>query len=202
MVWKHEASWWNIGILLTTKHNSQAKKTNKHRPDGRRSIRLPGYDYSQEGAYVITIVVKDRACRFGNIVGNAVELNTVGMIVQEEWEKTKIIRPNVDLDTFVVMPIHVHGIIILNESGRGTSRRAPTVERFGKPTSNSIPTIVRLFKSVSTKRINEICNTPGVPVWQRNYYEHIIRDDDALNNVREYILNNPTQWALDKENPF
>ncbi len=84
---------------------------------------------------------------------------------------------------------------------RGTLQRAPTVEQFGKPTSNTVPTIVRLFKSASTKRINEMHHTPGVPVWQRNYYEHIIRNDDELNHIREYIAGNTAQWELDRENP-
>ena len=80
-------------------------------------------------------------------------------------------------------------------------QRAPTKEQFGKPVSNSIPTIVRLFKSTATKQINEIRNTPGFPVWQRNYYEHIIRNEDELNRIREYIINNPLQWPEDENNP-
>jgi REP element-mobilizing transposase RayT len=133
----------------------------------------------------------------GEIVDGEMQLNEAGKIVEEEWLRTPVIRTNIELDTFVIMPNHIHGIIILNDLGRGTSRRAPTRERFGKPTSNSIPTIIRLFKSATTKRINEINLTPGAPVWQRNYYERIIRDERELNNIREYITNNVLKWAFD-----
>ncbi|MCP9448369.1 MAG: hypothetical protein NNA22_12480 [Nitrospira sp.] len=176
------------------------------RPAGRpnrRSIRLKGYDYSQAGAYFITIVTQDRACLFGDGVGGEIRLNGLGEIVRQEWLRTGHIRPNVELDAFVVMPNHVHGIIVLHGDGRGTLQRAPTtVERFGKPTSNTIPTIVRLFKSATTKRINERRGTPGAPIWQRNYYEHIIRDDESLNRIRQYIAENPLRWHLDRENPY
>jgi hypothetical protein len=77
----------------------------------------------------------------------------------------------------------------------------PLPEKFCKPVPGSIPTIVRSFKSAVTKRINKMRNTPGAPVWQRNYYEHIIRNDESLNCIREYIVNNPLQWELDRENP-
>ncbi len=79
--------------------------------------------------------------------------------------------------------------------------RAPTTERFGKPVSGSLPTIVRAFKRAATKRINHLRGTPGLPVWQRNYYEHIIRDDAGLNRIREYIVYNPQRWHLDQYNP-
>lgn len=171
-------------------------------PDRRRSLRLQGYDYAQAGAYFVTICTQGRECLFGEIVGGAIQLNNAGRVVSDEWFKTAQIRENVILsaDEFVVMPNHVHGIIWLVD-GRGTLQRAPTVERFGKPTSGSIPTIVRLFKSVTTRQINLQRGTPGAPVWQRNYYEHIIRNDESLGRIRDYIVNNPLQWALDRENP-
>lgn len=83
----------------------------------------------------------------------------------------------------------------------GARRDVPIVERFGKPTSNSIPTIVRLFKSTTTKQINKFRHSPGLPIWQRGYYEHIIRNDKDLNNIRDYIVNNPMQWFYDDETP-
>ena len=177
----------------------------------RRSIRLRGYDYTQAGAYFVTICTQDRACLFGEIIDGQMRLNAAGHIVHDEWLRTEALRPNVELDAFVVMPNHFHGIIVLDPDcgdtldGRGTLlraplQRAPTVEQFGKPTSNSIPTIVRLFKSASTKRINELRATPGARVWQRNYYEHIIRSEESLNRIREYITNNPMQWEWDREN--
>ena len=169
----------------------------------RRSIRLKGYDYSQAGAYFITICTQDRACLFGDVVDGEMRLNDVGGMVHDEWLRTADMRPNVELDAFVVMPNHFHGIIILHPDGRGTLQRTPTttVEQFGKPTSNTVPTIVRLFKSASTKRINEHRGTPGVSVWQRNYYEHIIRNEESLNRIRQYIYENPARWDMDRNNP-
>ena len=159
---------------------------------------------SAPGEYFITICAYNRGCIFGDVINEEMRLSAVGNIVKGEWLRTATIRPNVELDVFVVMPNHIHGIIVLNEiynmHGRGTSRRAPTLERFGKPTSNSIPTIVRLFKSTTTKQINKIRYSPGLPIWQRGYYEHIIRNDKDLNNIRDYIINNPLKWMEDKEN--
>jgi len=87
-------------------------------------------------------------------------------------------------------------------NGRGTACRAPTTgEQFGKPVSGSLPTMIRSFKSTVTKQINEMCNTPGAGFWQRNYYEHIIRNDNELNRIREYITHNPVRWDMDRENP-
>jgi len=125
-------------------------------------------------------------------------LNEHGMAVREEWLRTAQLRETVELDAFTIMPNHMHGIIVIT-NGRGTARRAPT-ERFGKPVANSIPTIMRAFKSASTKRINEMRYTPGTPVWQRNCHEHVIRNDDELKVIRQYTLSNPANWTAD-ENP-
>lgn len=133
------------------------------------------------------------------------EFNQNGEIVKIEWLKTFEMRKNLALDEYMIMPNHFHGIIIItdNESdGRGTLQRAPTFEQFGKPVSNSIPTIIRLFKSTTTKQINELRNTPGTKIWQRNYYEHIIRNENELNKIREYIQNNQLNWQEDRENPM
>ncbi len=179
----------------------------------RRSIRLHGYDYTQAGACFITVCTHNRECLFGDVVDGEMRLNEIGLIVQDEWMKTAVLRPCVVLDAFVVMPNHVHGIIVLTGDCRGTLQRAPTdhraptahgthtIEQFGKPTSNSIPTIVRLFKSAATKRINEYRRTLGVPIWQRNYYEHVIRSEESLKRIREYIVHNPSRWAMDQGNP-
>ena len=167
----------------------------------RRSVRLQGYDYAQVGAYFVTIVTQGRECLFGDVMDGEMVLNEYGQIIVGEWERTADIRPNVSLDVFIAMPNHIHGIIMIAD-GRGTLQRAPTTERFGQPTSNSIPTIIRLFKSVTTKRINVVRGMPGGAVWQRNYYEHIIRDESTLHCIREYIVNNPLRWAVDRENPL
>ena len=187
----------------------------------RRSIRLKGYDYTQPGAYFITLCTQHRACLFGEVVDGRMVLNDAGRIVREEWFRTANLRPYVVLhdDEFVVMPNHVHGIIWIVDEGDeagphvvGSRRRVvgsrrrrdpttTTTEQFGKPVPGSIPTIVRAFKSAVTRRINEYRGTPGMPVWQRNYYEHIIRDERSLHRIRRYIADNPARWARDRNNP-
>jgi putative transposase len=116
--------------------------------------------------------------------------------------------PHVLLDEFVVMPNHVHGIIVIMPTHAvGATHASPlqnddTPTRPRGPQRQSVGSIVGSFKSAATKRINEQRGTPGAPVWQRDYFEHIIRNDESLNRIREYILNNPLQWALDRENPL
>ena len=181
----------------------------------RRSIRLKGYDYTQAGAYFVTICTHERECLFGEVINGQVRLSRWGEIVYEEWFRTAELRPYVRLypDEFVVMPNHVHGIIWIVETtdsttaGTGTAAPCPNnppcpnpkTEQFARPVSGSIPTIVRAFKAATTKRINEQRNTPGAPVWQRNYYEHVIRNDKALRRIRTYILANPDNWVRDPE---
>jgi putative transposase len=163
---------------------------NKHH---RRSIRLKGYDYTQAGAYFITIVTQDRACLFGEVVEGEMRLNPFGEIVAESWQWLAMQYDYVELDEWVIMPNHLHGTIVITDD-RGGSRTAPTVKR--KPVGR----LIGAFKTVSTKRINEHRDTPGVPVWQRNYYEHIIRNEDDLEAIRRYIACNPLRWHLDREN--
>ena len=140
------------------------------------SIRLPGHDYSSPGAYFITICTHNRQCLFGEIVDGEIMLNEFGELVKSEWQKTGIIRPNIVIDAFVIMPNHLHGILIINDEfcyGRDTLQRVSTIgrkinennqiEQFGKPTKNSIPTIVRSFKSTTTKQINQMRQTPTFP---------------------------------------
>jgi len=166
----------------------------------RRSLRIPGYDYSEVGPYFVTICTKYQKHMFGKIIGDEMQLNDMGQVVVQEWITTAQLRPYVQLDEFVVMPNHFHGIIaIIGGECRGTARRAPTA--FGKPTAGSLPTIVGAFKSAVTKRINELHCSPGGIVWQRGYYEHIIRDEKSLDRTRENIIYNPLSWSLDRENP-
>ncbi len=163
----------------------------------RRSIRLRAYDYSQAGAYFITLCVHDRACLFGDIADGVMHLNDLGRAVESEWLHTRGVRPQVELDEYVVMPNHFHGIVVVVDMGRGVLQYAPT---FRSP-SRSVGAVVRGFKSAVTRRINQMRQTPGLPVWQRNYYEHIIRSERELARIRQYIVNNPAQWASDRENP-
>jgi len=173
----------------------------------RRSIRLKEYDYTTAGYYCITICTYDHQCLFGEIKNGKFLSNRMGQIVQTEWKKTPAIRPNILLDEFVIMPNHLHGIIII-DNAVGAHRnvplppKSPTIEQFGKSTPNSIPTIVKLFKSTVTKQINILRKTPTQPVWQRDYFEHIIRNDKELFNIRQYIINNPLKWELDNEHPI
>jgi REP element-mobilizing transposase RayT len=184
----------------------------------RRSIRLKGYDYSQPGAYFVTICTQDRECLFGEVVDGAIRLNKAGEIVWQTWHDLPDHIVNIVLDTFVVMPNHVHGIIIITDGqtpatdsdsasvdgvgadgvgadGVGAGSEPAPTRRYG------LPEIIRQFKTFSARRINEIRNMQGVAVWQRNYYEHIIRDEQSLNRIREYILSNPSRWTMDRENP-
>lgn len=148
----------------------------------RRSIRLIGYDYSRSGAYFITICTHNRECIFGEIVDRAMNYNELGNIALLHWHNLATHHPNIEIDESIVMPNHLHGIIIVQES------------------SKPISEIIRGFKTFSARQINKLLDRKGCPLWQRNYYEHIIRNEDELNNVRQYILNNPTNWQKDKNN--
>jgi len=169
----------------------------------RRSTRLKSWDYSWSGWYYVTICAYGKECLFGEIVGDEMRLNSIGRIVEEEWLRTPEVRKEVELDMYVVMPNHLHGIIMIGESVGATQEdpfvgahsRAP-LQR--KP--RSLGSFVAGFKSVTTKRINELRNTLGHPVWQRGFHDHIIRNEADLVRIREYIRNNPLQLALDEEN--
>jgi hypothetical protein len=162
----------------------------------RRSIRLKGYDYSRGGLYFITICCQYKARLFGEIdVGTEFTsaqmiLNKFGQIAYNEWLKTPEIRNNIALGEFVVMPNHIHCIIQILERGEYHSPLHGT--------SNNIGAIVRGYKSTVTKQLN-ILNI-GCPVWQRNYYEHIIRDELSYQKISNYITNNPEKWANDTYN--
>ncbi|MBM4462743.1 MAG: transposase [Chloroflexi bacterium] len=165
----------------------------------RRSVRLKGYDYAQEGAYFVTICTRDRECMFGDEHNGEIRLNQYGLIVREEWLRTAELRENAKLEACVVMPNHLHGIIAITNR-RGVSPYAPTGTL--RSPSHTLGAIVRGFKSASTKLINETRHTPGTPVWQRNYYEHVIRDEDDLQRIQQYILDNPAHWAEDENHPL
>ena len=157
----------------------------------RRSIRLKEYDYSQTGAYFVTVCVQDRKFLFGDIIDGTMQLNKYGQTAMECWGKIPRHFMDVTSDVFVVMPNHLHGIVVIVNDGRGMACHAPTNRYFGKPIPNSLSTIIGSFKSAVTKYINLSRNTSGAIVWQRNYYEHIIRNKNELNRIREYIINNP-----------
>jgi len=176
----------------------------------RKSLRLKDYDYSQEGCYFVTISTHHRKCLFGDVKNGEMVLNDLGRIVDDCWQWLIDHHEHVDGDLWVVMPNHLHGIIAINECGgysqrgecsqrRGGSRTAPTsmetsIKR--KPLGR----LVGAFKTVSTKKINELCHTPGQILWQRNYFERIIRTDYELHQTRQYIQTNPETWKKTEEN--
>jgi putative transposase len=167
----------------------------------RRSIRLKEYDYTQAGAYFITICTYQRQNIFGEIVNGEMKLNSFGEIAYNEWFKAAELRLNVNLfkEQFVVMPNHVHGNIWLIYE-LGTRQHRVSTERFGKPVSGSIPTIIRAYKSAVTYAINKLENSRGAVVWQKNYYEHVIRNEKELELITKYIEYNPMSWQIDRDN--
>ncbi|MFT3890637.1 MAG: hypothetical protein QM730_03310 [Anaerolineales bacterium] len=161
----------------------------------RHSIRLMGYDYSLAGAYFVTIVAWQREMLFGEIVNGEMVLNEFGQIVSEKWQWLETQYPYVALGAWIVMPNHFHGILVIHDDGRGGSRSAPTpIKR--KPLGG----LIGAFKTVSTKHINLSRNTEGQLVWQRNYYEHIIRNEQEMDRITRYVEANPSLWAEDDEN--
>lgn len=190
----------------------------------RRSIRLKGYDYSQEGAYFVTICTHKHLLLF--------EDEEIKRIIDEAWLNTANLRSNIALDEFIVMPNHVHGIIFIkqqvkNNADVGAYCRTPLkVSKKGnvnlqhvdqeraninsplqqphcrlRGPSHTIGSIIRGFKSSISMKINMLRRTPRAPVWQRNYYDHVIRDERDLYKIRKYIRENPLKWEIDRENP-
>jgi REP element-mobilizing transposase RayT len=166
----------------------------------RKSIRLKEYDYSLPGAYFITICTYDKQCILSDIIDGELRLRETGKIVEECWNDIPNHFPNVELDEFVVMPDHIHGIIIIHEPV-GAIHESPLPASVYERRTMMLPKIVGRFKMNSAKRINILLAASGSHVWQRNYYEHVLRDDKDLNNIRNYIAGNPVRWALDAEHP-
>ncbi len=182
----------------------------------RRSIRLPAYDYAQPGAYFVTVCTQDRQPVLGEVIGGEMVLSDPGQMVQAIWREMPQHYPGVEVDAFVVMPNHVHGIIILvgptpdvgatpcgcpESSGQA---RGPAPTRVTR--AMSLADVVHRFKSMTTARYRLGVSRDGWQpfagrLWQRNYYEHIVRDEEELNRMRQYITDNPAQWDDDPENP-
>ncbi|MCK6555854.1 transposase [Candidatus Binatia bacterium] len=233
--------------------------------DRRRSIRLKGYDYQQQGGYFITICTQNRAFLFGDVVNGDMRLNDAGRLIQSVWNDMPTFYRGVETDEFVVMPNHVHGIIVLVRAtprgrpdgrddavgatprgrpdgrdavgatprGRPDGRDAVGATPRGRPDGRddavgatprgrpdgrdagqargpaptmSLGDVVHRFKTMTTRRYADAVKQSGWPafagrLWQRNYYEHIIRNEESLNRIRRYILDNPARWASDRENP-
>ena len=175
----------------------------------RRPLRLPAYDYAQPGAYFITLCTYRRLPLFGEIIEDRMRLNDVGQAVQSCWAELPLHFPHVEVDAFIVMPNHIHGVIMIHDAGEhlaapenvGATHASPLPKRAFGPRHRSLVSIVGSLKSAAARRINQLRGTPGAPVWQRNYFEHIIRDEAALNRIRAYIQSNPQRWHFDVENP-
>lgn len=163
----------------------------------RRSIRLKGHDYSQLGAYFITICAYDKKCLFGKIIDHKMVLNQFGTIAYNEWMKSITIRTEIELDSITIMPNHIHGIVFICNQTIKDARFTSTKNRLSALKPASIPSFIAGYKSSVTRQINQIRKRPGAPVWQRNYYEHIIRNEVSLEMIREYILYNPKTWEKD-----
>lgn len=182
----------------------------------RRSIRLKDYDYTQPGGYFITLLAWQRECLFGQIVEGEMRLNPIGKVLEYYW-KTLSAHFSVEIDEWVIMPNHFHAVLIIVDDGvrakqpgknisaediRSSGRFALTeIKRPNGTVPGSLGAIIQNFKSNTTREINRQRQTPGLPVWHRNYYEHILRNDAELAQVRRYIRDNPRRWAEDEENP-
>lgn len=224
---------------MTTPINPGGRKTCLNR----RSIRLKGYDYSQAGAYFITIVTQDRKHLFGEVINGEMLLNEAGRMILAEWEALPQRFPTVEIDAFVVMPNHVHGIIVIVAADNvvagvgagvavdvgaglvpalvpgattdgaitngattdGATTHGATTHGATTRVAPTVGDIVGAFKSITTVSYTRRVKRSGWPpfpgrLWQRNYYEHIIRNDESLNHIRQYIADNSARWALDREN--
>lgn len=197
----------------------------------RRSIRLKGYDYSQTGAYFVTAVTWQRQCLFGDVINGEVRLSKLGKIVEWEWLELPKRLSYISLGAYVVMPDHFHGILYIHKNVVGATRQGQTVSQLGTepkqtitkegiggspqrqkgmisplrpngPKPSSLGAILAQFKSRVTKRVWKIPEFKEMPIWQRNYYERIIRDENALQNITRYIEANPLLWEEDQENPL
>jgi putative transposase len=159
-----------------------------------RSLRLAAYDYGSPGAYFVTICTHQRSLLF--------EHSGFRDVATREWERSTLSRPRLELDAFVVMPNHIHGVVWLRErSADGKAQHAAPLQSDFRVVSGSLGAFIRAYKASVTREINLVRDTGAAPVWQRNYYEHIVRDDDDLSRVRQYIDDNPRRWEFDRENP-
>jgi len=182
----------------------------------RRALRLKDYDYSQPGAYFITICMQHRACLFGEIVVENMRLNDAGQTVELWWAKLSSKFPTVETGDYVVMPNHFHGIIVIVENhppapGVGADRCVRPDQnihtKMGAHIGAPLPRVVQWFKTMTTNAYIRGVKQLGWPrfpgtLWQRGYYEHIIRSDNELNQIREYIIMNPAKWTWDAQNPM
>jgi putative transposase len=172
---------------------------NRHVHD-RKSIRLTDFDYSQPGEYFVTICTYNKMCVFGKVSEDKAILSSIGNIAQKCWEDIPTHFPNVELDEYVIMPNHIHGIIVITE-GRDLINQIPT-KKFPlmKNPKMTLGKIIRHYKARSAKYIHDSGYVDFQ--WQPLFYDRIVRNDKEFDNIRDYIINNPLKWILDEENPY
>jgi putative transposase len=189
----------------------------------RESTRWKTWNYAQDGAYYVTVCTAQRSHLFGEVRDGSMRLNEFGRIVEAQWLRSPELRPEITLDEWVIMPNHLHAILFIGLPMQGipattvaaSDSRVPANEDSGaadvhlgrwttaaapQSPSRTLGALLRGFKGAVTAEINALRNTPGMPVWQRNYHDRVIRNDTALERIRDYIRRNPEQWVFDAEN--
>jgi REP element-mobilizing transposase RayT len=172
----------------------------------RRSVRLRGFDYRADAAYFVTIVTFGRTSLLGAVVDGSIRLSAVGELVEAGWGAVAQSSPHVRLDSFVVMPNHIHGVLVVEDNPRAKHSRVANASPLHRPPpkgtpGGSISAIVQNFKATTTRRVHSLPTTKGLRLWQRGFYDHVIRDETDLARIRVYIEDNPLRWAQDEENP-
>ena len=168
---------------------------------GRQSKRLKNYDYRSYGAYFVTICVRNRRCLFGSVANGSTSLACIGRTLQQCWLEIPRHQPFAALDEFTVMPNHFHGIVWISAEALQTATVKANVTPAAGFLKDSLSSVIAAFKSAVTRMSNRHLGKPGKSFWQRSFYDHVIRDDDELQIIRQYIIDNPRQWQLDRENP-
>ena len=169
-------------------------RNQRHSLPNRRSLRLQGYDYRSSGAYFVTICTVEKRPLFGMVRDGRVELNELGQIADNCWKQIERVRNGIALDAYIVMPNHIHGILLL--STEASAANAPAAAR--ELAAGSLGAILGQYKSIVTKRSQFTRSPPTRPIWQRNYYDHIIRSAASLEKIRQYIMGNPARWVDDE----
>jgi REP element-mobilizing transposase RayT len=177
----------------------------------RHSIRLKGYDYSQPGAYFVTLCTWQRECLFGEIHADEMQLSAAGKVAAYYWKRIPVHFPTTSLDEWIIMPNHLHGIIILGTGDASAGQDIRQGIRFSADASplqpqrpigtasGSLGAILQNYKSITSRKINPLEGSQSSTVWQRNYYDHIIRDEQEWERISAYIRTNPTHWKDDQE---
>ena len=198
-----ERPYYIICLIIMTSHQNKP---------GRKSIRLPNRNYAANGYYFVTICTYKKHCYFGDIVNQNIQLSSIGKIADKFWLEIPQHSKYTYLDEYIIMPNHIHGIIVINNPNnpcRNVSWKVPTPDNDYNlsrimselsPKSGSLSTIIRSYKSSVTRWSKH--NNYNNFAWQPRFYEHIIRNDGSLDNIRKYIINNPAKWSEDKNNPI